>query len=70
MTMRKGLTVLTTVAMLGVGSLVAIGCDPEGPAERAGEKIDEAADNIDDKIDPKGPVEKAGRALDRATDGH
>lgn len=67
MDIRKGLTVLTTVAMLS-GSFAMIGCDPEGPAEKTGEAIDEAADNIDDKIDPKGPVEKAGRALDRAVD--
>ncbi len=68
MNMRKGLSIVTAVVMLTAGSLVAVGCDPEGPAERAGEEIDEAADNIDDKLDPKGPVEKAGRALDRAVD--
>ena len=68
MNMRKGLTVLMTVTLLAGGSLGVVGCDPEGPAERAGEKIDKAADNIDDKIDPKGPLEKAGRAVDRATD--
>lgn len=68
MNMRKGVTVLATVALLGAGGLGAVGCDPEGPAERAGEEIDEAADNIDDKIDPKGPLEKAGRAIDRAAD--
>ena len=68
MTMRQTLSVLSTVAMLTAGSFAMIGCDPEGPAEKAGEAIDEAADNVDDKIDPKGPVEKAGRALDRAVD--
>ena len=68
MNMRKGLTVLTTVVMLSGGSFAMVGCDPEGPAEKAGEAIDEAADNVDDKIDRKGPVEKAGRALDRAVD--
>lgn len=68
MNVRKGLTVLTTITLLAAGGLGAVGCDPEGPAERTGEKIDEAADNIDDKIDPKGPLEKAGRAIDRAAD--
>jgi hypothetical protein len=28
-----------------------IGCDRDGPAERAGEKIDEAADKIEDAAD-------------------
>ena len=39
----------------------------EGPAERAGEKLDRTRDKIVDTIDPKGPAEKAGRAIDRAT---
>jgi hypothetical protein len=68
MNVRKGLAVLSTVTLLAAGGLAAVGCDPEGPAERAGEEIDEVADNVDDKIDPKGPLEKAGRAIDRAAD--
>ena len=68
MRLRKGLYALTTVAVLGVASVTMIACEKDGPSERAGEELDELADNIDDKIDPKGPVEKAGRAIDRAVD--
>lgn len=69
MRFRKGLYALMTVAALASASVATIGCErSKGPAERAGEELDELADNIDDKIDPKGPVEKAGRAIDRAVD--
>jgi hypothetical protein len=42
------------------------GCGRKGPAERAGEKIDETGRKIEDKIDPKGPMEKAGENMDDA----
>ena len=42
------------------------GCVQKGPAQRAGENIDRAVENMQDVIDPPGPVEKAGRDLDRA----
>jgi hypothetical protein len=53
-------------ALLGglVGTLA--GCQPQGPAERAGRSIDRGVQDAKDAIDPAGPVEKAGRAVDRA----
>ena len=53
---------------LAMITLFATACPDKGPAQNAGEKIDNAKDKISDTINPKGPVEKAGRALDRATD--
>jgi hypothetical protein len=44
------------------------GCVQKGPAQRAGEKIDNAADALRDTVDPPGPAQKAGRAVDRALD--
>jgi hypothetical protein len=41
------------------------GCQPQGPAERAGQNIDRGVQNAKDAVDPAGPVEKAGRAVDR-----
>lgn len=38
----------------------------QGPAERAGEAIDNAAQSAKDAVDPPGPMEKAGRAVDEA----
>jgi len=50
-----------------MGALAA--CDDKGPAEKAGEKIDNAAQSMKDTIDPPGPAEKAGRSIDDAFDG-
>ncbi len=41
-------------------------CEPEGPAERAGERIDEAAERAAEALDPKGPAERAGEQIDQA----
>jgi hypothetical protein len=47
-----------------------IGCDAaDGPAERAGQRVDRAAERVRDAVDPpSGPGERLGRAVDRATD--
>jgi len=42
-----------------------LGCQPQGPAERAGRGIDRGVQNAKDAVNPPGPVEKAGRAVDR-----
>ena len=61
--MRKELSTLVLVGILGSASAMMLACDkPKGPAEKAGEKMDKAIDNVSDAIDPKGPAEKAGRA--------
>lgn len=40
----------------------------EGPAERAGRSVDNAASSLRDAVDPpRGPVERLGRSVDRAT---
>ncbi len=41
-------------------------CKEKGPAERAGESMDKAVENVKDAVDPKGPVEKAGEKVDKA----
>jgi len=50
------------------GATLTTGCREKGPAEKAGEKVDNTMDKIEDKLDPKGPAEKAGRKIDRAID--
>lgn len=45
---------------------VSTSCRKKGPAEKAGEKMDEAIENVQDSINPKGPVEKAGEKIDDA----
>ncbi|MBL9156477.1 MAG: antitoxin [Verrucomicrobiales bacterium] len=49
-------------------SLTLISCEKKGPAEKAGEKVDEAIKAVGDAVDPKGPGEKVGEAIDKAVD--
>ena len=53
--------------LLGLAALVLVGaCREEGAVEKAGEKLDEA---IDDLTHPnEGPLEKLGRKTDEALD--
>ena len=50
------------------GATLLGGCREKGPGEKAGEKVDNAMDKLEDKLDPKGPAEKAGRKIDKAID--
>jgi len=46
------------------------GCATPGPAEKTGEKIDDAVDNVKEGQSPfrkKGAAEKVGEAIDDAT---
>jgi hypothetical protein len=53
-------------AALMMGSIgLGTGCK-QGPAEKAGSKIDDAAQKMKDVVDPPGPAEKAGRKVDKA----
>ncbi|WP_435019297.1 hypothetical protein TA3x_001219 [Tundrisphaera sp. TA3] len=64
---RKSFVML---AGLVLGSVVTLaGCEQKGPAERAGENIDQAGKNLKDAVDPRGPAEKIGDKIDNAT-GH
>jgi len=41
-------------------------CREKGPAEKVGESVDKAIEDVKDAVDPKGPVEKAGEKVDDA----
>lgn len=53
------------VVGLTVGLALIAGCE-QGPAQKAGEKVDRAVG--EDRIFSKGPAEKAGRKVDKAVD--
>jgi hypothetical protein len=62
-------TLRTTTLVVAVLLCVTAGsCRKKGPLQRAGEKVDKAAESVGDAVDPKGPAEKAGRAVDKAVD--
>lgn len=52
--MRKIMNVLLMVMALGVSGLAVSGCDNDGPAEEAGENIDQAIDDAGDSMDEAG----------------
>jgi hypothetical protein len=65
--------------LLGLLTFPLAACEKKGPAEKAGEQVDQAmedakegmeqgAEAISDKIDPQGPAEKAGEKFDEAMD--
>ncbi len=60
---------LLLLAVCSVSILAALAsCKKKGPAEKAGEKMDEAIENVKDAVDPKGPAEKAGEKVDEVLD--
>jgi len=64
---RMAAAVLMATLLTG-GALVGVGCERQGPAERAGQGIDRMVEDVKDKLDPPGPVEKAGKTVDRAVE--
>lgn len=64
---RAHLSGLFPLLLSGLLPLVGVGCN-EGPAEQAGERVDQAARDVRDTVNPpSGPVEAAGRKIDDAT---
>lgn len=41
--------------------------DKKGPAEKAGEAVDNGVDKLKDAVTPDGPAEKLGKKIDKAT---
>lgn len=67
---KKSIHTLLLIASLSL-AVLTFGCDSQGPAEKAGEKVDQTIENtknaleeVSDKITGKGPVEKAGEKID------
>ena len=52
--------------VLGGAVFFGAGCESKGPAQRAGENVDQGIQNVKDAVNPPGPVEKAGRTVDKA----
>ena len=66
MTRHTRLLQMFTAGLLVAFTALSSGCPKKGPAEKAGEKIDETVQKAKDKLDPPGPAEKAGRKIDKA----
>ena len=60
--------ITTTLLLLSLSaSLSLFSCEKKGPAEKMGEKLDEAVKSVEEAVDSKGPAEKIGEAVDKAT---
>ena len=67
------LTRATTILSIGMLLFTLAGCEKEGPAEQAGEQIDEAVDTMQDSAEDTGDMamekmEQAGDKIEEATD--
>jgi len=63
-TVHKILLASLPAIVLGLGA-----CEDKGPAENAGQKIDQSVEKAKEAIDPQGPAERAGEndeAVERA----
>lgn len=68
--MKKIIALSMAVLLCG---FLALGCEKEGPAEKAGKKIDQAVEKTGDKVeeatDKMGDtIEKAGDKIEEKTD--
>lgn len=52
------------VLSLGLGLTLLVGCEQQGPAQKAGEKVDKAVEGVGKEIQKAG--EKVGDKLDEA----
>lgn len=66
--MHKYLATLMMVVALGITGMATTACSDKGPAEKAGEKVDNAVDSAKDTLDNDGPAEKAGEKIDNTFD--
>ncbi|MFO8084932.1 MAG: hypothetical protein R6U27_11505 [Desulfobacterales bacterium] len=59
--LKKIIVLISFMAFLGIG---ALGCEQEGPAEKAGEKIDESVEQAGEKMEEA--QEEAGEKMEEA----
>lgn len=61
--LRRAIMGIAVVLPL-MGALAA--CDDQGPAEEAGEALDDAAESVKDAFEGPGPAQEAGEDIDDA----
>jgi hypothetical protein len=62
-TVHKILLASLPALVLGLGA-----CEDKGPAESAGQNIDQAVENAKEAVDPQGPAERAGEKIDETVE--
>ena len=64
--MKKTACLITL--LISMAAAFTAGCGKKGPAEKVGEKLDHAKENMKDAVTPDGPAEKAGKKLDKTVE--
>ncbi|MBL8439155.1 MAG: hypothetical protein JNM61_13225 [Zoogloeaceae bacterium] len=59
---------LRSIVIVAIIAAGLVGCEKEGPMERAGKSIDQAVDSAKEAVRPEGTLEKAGKSVDQAID--
>jgi hypothetical protein len=59
---------LSTMLCAGLFVVALGGCEREGPMERTGKKLDEAAESLSEAARKEGPAERAGKQIDKAAE--
>jgi hypothetical protein len=62
LSLKKLMTATMTLIVAGM----LLGCEEKGPAQKAGESLDNAGKDLKNAVDPRGPAEKAGDKVDKA----
>jgi hypothetical protein len=63
MNVQKILLASLPAIVLGLGA-----CEDKGPAESAGQNIDQAVERAKEAVDPQGPAERVGEKVDEAVE--
>lgn len=66
--MKKPAYLMAALILVAAAATINTGCGKKGPAEKVGESMDKAGENVKDAVTPDGPVEKAGKKVDKAVD--
>ena len=61
--MKKTIVAISVIAII----LVALSACQKGPAEKAGQALDNTGKAVVDTVNPSGPAQKAGKKIDQAT---
>lgn len=57
-------------ALLAASVFFLAGCQDKGPAQEAGESVDDAVSEVQDALDGQGPAEDAGETVDEWFEGN
>ncbi|HMO27300.1 MAG TPA: hypothetical protein PKB10_13635 [Tepidisphaeraceae bacterium] len=69
----NNVTKMFAMLSLGLGTMAVVGCDDDGPAERTGERVDNAMERAGEKVEEAGEKVQEGakdaeRAIEDAAD--